>query len=104
MKQFSFKDSMILKIKSTGLTEQQKRLIRSVNTLIVELLETEKEDEFFEHTEEVVRLVAALVKQSNFPAFVKGDGEILYAEQALESSFEKVQEKLYTEEINVYDN
>ncbi len=104
MKQFSFKDSMVIKIKSEGLTEQQKRLIKSLNTYLVELLNTEKEENFFKNTEETVRVLAALVKQSNFSTFVKSEDDIAYAEQALESSFDSVIEKLYTSETVIYDN
>ncbi len=104
MKQFSFKDSMVIKIKSEGLTEQQKRLIKSLNSHLVELLHTEKEETFFKKTEDAVKFLAAIVKQSHFNSFVKSEDDIAYAEQALESSFDSVTEKLYTSETVIYDN
>ncbi|MCB9094264.1 MAG: hypothetical protein H6621_04265 [Halobacteriovoraceae bacterium] len=104
MKQFSYDKNLVIKIDTEGMTEQQKRLIKTLNTLMKDIISTDSEEVFFKQTQEAVRNLAALVKQSHFATFVKAGDEIAYAEQALEYSFDSVQEKLYTSETNVYDN
>ena len=104
MKQFSFNDSMVLKLNAMGLTEQQKRLIKSVNMYMLEVLNTEEESKYFHFTNELMILVSAIVKQSHFQTFVKEDDLIPYAEQALESAFDNVRDKIYGSETDVFDN
>jgi|GEM_PF-5916209 len=104
MNDFKFDQTMTIKLNTMGLTEQHKRLIKAINIYLLEVLNAEEEDNYFHHTNEVIRLVSAIVKQSHFQTFVGDCDPIPYAEQALESAFDEVREKIYGREIDVFDN
>ena len=50
----------------TDLKEHQVRVIKTINTLLTQLIATDSEEEFFEATSEIMRNIACAVKQSNF--------------------------------------
>ena len=48
------------------LTPQQIRLLRSISMMLIHVLSTEDEAEFFEGSTELMRLTASCIKLSNF--------------------------------------
>ncbi|MBF0298714.1 MAG: hypothetical protein HQK51_08340 [Oligoflexia bacterium] len=88
-----------LSINTKGLNEAQIRVIRMVNSVLLELLSSNNEAQFFEKSAELMRLSAITIKQSNFNNLnseqsVIGhslDGpKIPYAEQAIEFSIDNL--------------
>jgi hypothetical protein len=95
-------ETLKLEIDTKGMNPTQVRLLKSWNTLMAHVLLTHQEDEFFDGSAEVIRICAALVKQSNFASLTKS--EIPYAEQVLQYSMEILQEHMEEEKVVSYDN
>ena len=79
------------------------RLIKSLNTLLFQLLRTTEEAEFFNNSAEVLRMCAAIIQQSKFPTAHKSD-KVPYAHQALEFAMDLLQEQMLKAKIINYDN
>ena len=104
MRQFSFSTNLKLDLDVTGLTERHKRLIKTLNAQIIEILKCEQEGEYFKSTEEAVKTIANIVKQAQFQSFCMEEEPIPYAEQALEAAFDNVRDSVYGAELEVFDN
>lgn len=94
----------LLTIDTTHLTEAQIRQIKTLNTLLSQVLSTMNEGEFFDGSAEVMRLCAALIKQANFPTLCAEQVNIPYAQQAIEYSVDLLQEQLGASKLITYDN
>lgn len=92
-----------LKIDITELTPAQVRLIKTINALLISVMTTESEKEFFEDSAEFMRYCASLIKQSCFAEMMKNE-KIPYADQALEYSMDILQENMSSSRIVSYDN
>lgn len=89
-----------LSINTKNLNEAQIRVIRMLNSILLELLNSNNEAQFFEKSAELMRLSAMAIKQSNFNSLhshvehssaMSSDGpKIPYAEQALEFSIDNL--------------
>ena len=103
--QHSKKDSMLrIEIDGSDFSPQQIRLIRSMNTLLANVMVTENEEEYFEGSAEFMRMCAALIKQARFSENLKGIDNIPYAQQALEYSMDVLQEYVTNAKVVTYDN
>ncbi len=103
--QTTVKDQMIkIEIDGSELTPAQVRLIRSINTMLAQVLVTENEEEYFEGSAEFMRMCAALIKQAHFTENLKGINNIPYAQQALEYSMDVLQEYVTNSKVVTYDN
>ncbi|MES2849125.1 MAG: hypothetical protein V4685_08720, partial [Bacteroidota bacterium] len=64
------------------LSPAQIRLIKTINTLLVQVLTAPDEPEFFDGSAEFMRTCAGAIKQSNFTESLKSKDGISYADQA----------------------
>ena len=87
-----------------GLTPDQVRLLRSINTMLAHLLTTDEEEEFFEGSAELLRMCASIIKQSRITERMKSETSIPYADQALEYSMDMLQEYMTAKKVVIYDN
>ena len=98
------KKNETLEIKTVGLTEAQKRLLKSLNALLGYTIQTDDEAEFFNGSAEALRICASLIKQSHFIENLSPFDDIPYAEQALEYSIDVLQEHINASKVIQYDN
>jgi hypothetical protein len=98
------KHLMNIQVNTEGLGPAQVRLVKSLNSILVHVLKAEDEDEFFDGSAEFMRLCASLIKQAKFPEQLENQGEISYADQALEFSMDILQDHIGEENIVTYDN
>lgn len=102
--QTSIKDNTIkIEIDASGLTPQQIRLLRTLNTVIAHVVKTDDEEQYFEGSAEFMRICASLIKQSNFTEQLKSN-DIPYAQQALEYSMDVLHECITNAKVVTYDN
>lgn len=94
---------VLIEIDSTHLNAAQVRLLKSINSMIAQVLTTEEEADFFEGSAEVMRMCAALIKQAHFADDLKISG-IPYADQAIEYSMDVLTEHLTNSKVVHYDN
>jgi hypothetical protein len=92
-----------IKKDNAGLSAAQMRLIRSIHSMLLHISSVKNEEEFFEGSAELMRMVAQAVQQSDFVQS-KGDEEINYAEQAVEFAIDVVNEALQKRKVISYDN
>jgi len=95
------KSKMNVEINTTNLNEQQIRLVKSINTMLSHVLETDAESEYFDSSSELLRLVASAIKKANFN---NQGSNIAYDQQALEYCVDILSEQVYTDEVMKYDN
>lgn len=85
------------------LSANQIRLIKTLNSLLSQVLTTEHESEFFDGSAECMRMCAALIKQAQF-CTGRSPYDIPYADQVLEYSIDVLQEQMEASQIVTYDN
>jgi hypothetical protein len=90
-----------LEVKTEDLNPQQIRLLKSINSMLTHIMTTKEEDEYFDGSSELLRLVASAVKKANF---CKTDNEIEYGQQALEFCVDTLSDQVYEENLIKYDN
>jgi hypothetical protein len=98
------KGTMTIDINTEGLGPAQLRLVKSLNSILVHVLKAEDEDEFFDGSAEFMRVCASLIKQAKFPEQLENQGDISYADQALEFSMDILEDHIGEESIVCYDN
>jgi hypothetical protein len=104
MSAFKFEEKKInISIDVTELNDAQVRLIRTINTMLTHVMSTEEEDEFFDSSAELMKLMGTAVKQANFNSYMKKINSIPYAEQALEFSLDSFTENMQKKIID-FDN
>ena len=100
---FGRRKKVYIELDGTELTDQQIRLLKSINAMMEHVLTTEEESEFFEASAEAMRMCASLIKQSHFAGELELDG-VPYADQALEYSMDVLSEHMNNAKIVHYDN
>jgi len=100
----TLEDCLTMEIDTRGLTPAQVRLIRSINSLLLHVMKTSDESEFFDGSAEFMRLCASLIKQSFFANQLNANEDISYAAQALEYSMDMLQEFVEEQKVVQYDN
>lgn len=93
-----------IEIDTTELSPSQVRLIKSINTMLTHVSTTDEENEFFDGSSDLMRMVSSLIKQANFSHFNSVDSEIPYADQAIEFSIDVVQDALERRKVVNWDN
>lgn len=86
-----------------NMTPQQTRLLKTCIVMLLELSQTENEDEFFSMAKDVFQNVAAIMKHSHFHNTFSKANKIAYAEQAVELSIETLNDELYSKKLKKYD-
>jgi hypothetical protein len=95
---------LLIKLDVAELSPSQIRLIKSINTLLVQVLTAPDETEYFEGSAEFLRTCAGAIKQSNFTETLKGKDGIPYADQALEFSLDSISEDISGAKLVNFDN
>lgn len=91
-----------LNIDIKGMDEVQIRMLKRVTSMLVHVMTTNDEGEYFEGSSELLKLVASSIKDSNFSKIVVS--EIPYATQALEYSLDNLTDHIHAEKIVGWDN
>ena len=98
-------DKMIkLEINAEDLLPHQVRLIKSMNAMLVQVLNAEDEEKYFEGSAELMRLSAAIIKEAQFTERLMIKDNIPYAEQALEYSMDVLSDYVSKARVVNYDN
>lgn len=95
---------LTLTFDTTELSPAQVRLVRRMHAMLADLLTTDEEGEYFEGSAELMRLCAAMIKQSHFSDSKLRTASIPYGEQALEYSMDALQEQMSQSRVLTYDN
>ena len=101
----SFEQKLLnLNVDVSELNQQQVRLIKSINSLLTHIMSTDDEDEYFESSSELMRIVAMAVKKSNFSTEFQKKASIPYGQQALEYCVDILSDQVYGDDVVKYDN
>ncbi|MBL7665830.1 MAG: hypothetical protein JNM93_11910 [Bacteriovoracaceae bacterium] len=104
MKGFKLENGTLqIEFDANNLAPQQIRIIKTINSILHSVSITDSEEDYFEACAELMKQVAAFVKQAKFNAVSTFDN-IPYAEQALEYSMDEVREKIFSTKLNNFDN
>jgi len=93
-----------ISVDAQELTSQQKRLLKSVTTLLAHVMTTDEEGEYFDSSSELMKLLAGAIKQANFTSIWRDNAEIPYSTQALEFCLDNLTDEIQSDGIIRYDN
>lgn len=93
-----------IKLNVAELSPSQVRLIKTLNTLLVQVLTAPDEAEYFDGSAEFMRACAGAIKQSNFTESLKSKDGISYADQALEFSLDSISDDIQGAKLVNFDN
>ena len=94
------KSNLTLELDTSNLNELQVRLLKRAMALLDHVSQVDEEAEYFEASSELLRVVAQVIKFSNFN---KGDSEIEMADQALEFCVDRLADQIYTKDLVKFD-
>ena len=94
------KEHDLLEINTRGLSEVQTRLLKSLNSILRHMVETDEEPEFFSASAESLRICAGLIKLAG----THGASSPPQTRQALEYAIDALQEYMSASDILRYDN
>ncbi|EQC44743.1 hypothetical protein [Bacteriovorax sp. Seq25_V] len=100
---FGKSKKVLIEVDASEMSAAQVRLLKSINSMIAHVITTDEEGEFFESSAEVMRMCAALIKQSHFATDLQFNG-IPYADQAIEYSMDILTENMTNAKVVQYDN
>ena len=94
-----------IQLESSELDPAQERLIRYMNSMLLSALTADDEGEYFESSNEAMRMLASLIRKANFNArpSVKSSS-IPYESQVLEYCMETITDDLSDNKTVVFDN
>ncbi len=95
---------LTLELDTEMLHPTQIRLIKSINSLLLHLLTTDEESEYFESSADFLRLAASAIKESHFPYENEVIDHIAYSNQAIEYALEQLQEIMSHQDLKSLDN
>ncbi|MFZ8934505.1 MAG: hypothetical protein ACO20H_03995 [Bacteriovoracaceae bacterium] len=95
---------LTLELDTEMLHPSQVRLVKSINSLLLHLLMTDDEAEYFESSSDFLRLAASVIKESHFAYENEPLDKINYSNQAIEYALDQLQEALNKQEIKSLDN
>lgn len=104
MKKPAANQELHIALDAQELNSQQKRLIKSVTTLLAHVMTTDDEGDYFDSSSELMKLIAGAIKQANFTSIWRENTEIPYATQALEFCLDNLTEEMQSEDLIRYDN
>lgn len=96
------KKTKTIEIDTSKLSDHHVQLLRNINYLLSHVMSTDEEDEYFEASSELLRVVATAIKRSKFSESSKS--EIAYGQQALEFSVDTLQDHIYEGTLVKYEN
>lgn len=101
----TMKDAVLkIEVDSLEMSEQQKRLVKTVNSLLSHVMTTDDEQEYFDSSSELMRVVATAIKKSNFAGEYGANEQIPYGNQALEFCVDTLSDQVYEDTVVKYDN
>ena len=92
---------LLLKLNTEGLNATQVRLVKSIHSLLANVLASDEESEYFETSAELLKKTAELIKHANFANQNKA---IAYGNQAVEFSVDSLNESMDENKIQNLDN
>jgi hypothetical protein len=97
-------ENLILELDTEELSTAQIRMVKSLNSLLLHVITTKDESDFFDGSAEFMRVCASLIQKSRFSSENTQPDDIAYADQALEYSMDILQEYINDSKIVQYDN
>jgi hypothetical protein len=92
---------LLIKLNIEDLTPTQVRLIKSVNSLLANVIISDEEAEYFEMSAELMKKTAELIKHSTF---ANQNKDMSYGEQAVEFAVDYLNESMDEKKIQNIDN
>lgn len=99
----SKKEELILKLETSELDPHQVRSLKALHVVLASVVTAEDEAEYFEGAAELMKLCAAIIKQSHFTETAKAEG-INYGDQAVEFAIDSVNEAMNESKVINFDN
>ena len=94
-------NALKIEIDTTSLNEHQQRLLKRINSLLEHVMKTSNEDEYFELSSEVMRLMATAIQKSNFN---NQASSIEHSQQVLEFCVDNLSDHIYGRSVETFDN
>ena len=91
-------------IEHGDLSPEQLRLTKSLITELITLIETNNEDQFFQSSAELMRLISSAIEFSSFVDYQKNVSTIPFSKQAIEYSIDVLAEFIEQNKHIQYDN
>ncbi|MCP4914224.1 MAG: hypothetical protein GY909_14015 [Oligoflexia bacterium] len=95
-------EKVFIEIETTELSSAHVRILKTLNKMLVHVMTTDEEGEYFDGSAEAMRMCASLIKQARFIQEVE-DSSIPYDEQALEYSIDLLQDQMNAAKVVTYD-
>jgi len=92
---------LVLRINTEELTATQLRLLKSVTSLLTNVLSADEEGEYFDMSAELMKKVAETIKHADFATKNK---HMEYGDQAVEFSIDFINESLNMNKLHNIDN
>ena len=92
---------LLIKLNIEELTPTQVRLLKSVTSLLTNVLASDEESEFFDMSAELMRKVAETIKHSDF---ANKNRDMEYGEQAVEFAIDFLNDSMEQNKIHNIDN
>lgn len=92
---------LVIKLNVEEMTPRQVRLVKSITSLLSNVVSADEEAEFFDASSELFKKVAELVKHSQF---AETNRNINYGEQAVEYSIDNLNETIEGRNLHNIDN
>ncbi len=96
--------SLTINFDTTELNPQQIRLVKSISSMLNHVLTTDDECDYFDGSADLMKLVAAVIKQANFSTQWSENADIPYGDQALEFCMDMVSDHLQGSAFLRHDN
>ncbi|MCY4645035.1 MAG: hypothetical protein OXB88_10485 [Bacteriovoracales bacterium] len=94
-----------LELDSSKLSLGQQRLIRYLNSVLIDTVTSSDEAEYFDGANEAMRMFAGLIKESRFAQEKnKNKSAIPYSDQVLEFCMETMRDDLSQKKTIIFDN
>ena len=96
---------LTLQLDASELSPGQQRLIRYINSVLLHVITTHDEAEYFDGSNQAMRMLAALIRQANFAQKERErNSDIPYPVQALEFCMETMAQDLAQDKEIIFDN
>jgi hypothetical protein len=94
-------EQIVLKVDTEGLSPVQVRLIKTIHSLMANVLATDEEDEYFQTSAALMQKTAEMIKHASFAV---ENGNIDYGTQAVEFAVDSLNESIDEDKIQNLDN
>ena len=94
-------NELLLKVNTEELTPTQVRLIKTIHSLLANVIAADEESEFFEASSELMKKTAEAIKHSTFATEHK---QMAYGDQAVEFAVDTLNECMDENKIQNLDN